>query len=60
MFNYDNIGGKIKGLAKAFFIIGAIASVIAGLVLISQEDDLILAGFVTLVMGPIMSCTYDG
>ena len=30
---YDNIGGKIKGLAKAVFIVEAIAAIIAGIVL---------------------------
>ena len=31
---YDNIGGKIKGLAKTIFIIEAIAAVITGIIFI--------------------------
>ena len=32
---YDNIGGKIKGLAKATFIVEAIAAVITGIALMA-------------------------
>ena len=40
---YDNIGGKIKGLAKAMFIVEAIVAVIAGIALFATDDDFILA-----------------
>ena len=36
---YDNIGGKIKGLAKATFIVEAIASVITGIVLWIETEE---------------------
>ena len=36
---YDNIGGKIKGLAKAMFIFEAIGAVITGFVLCTADDD---------------------
>ena len=45
---YDNIGGKIKGLAKAVFIVEAIAAVITGIALMAIDEDLILFGILTL------------
>ena len=52
---YDNIGGKIKGLAKAMFIFEAIGAVITGFVLCTADDDFILAGLLTLFCGPIVA-----
>lgn len=52
---YDNIGGKIKGLAKAMFIVEAFGAVIAGIALLATDDDLILAGLLTLFCGPIIA-----
>ncbi len=59
---YSNIGGKIKSLAKAAFIVEAIASVITGIVLIAIGDDTgplgdaglfisVFAGLLTIVLG---------
>ena len=36
---YDNIGEKIKGLAKACFWVEAIASVITGIVIMGETED---------------------
>ena len=52
---YDNIGGKIKGLAKAMFIVEAIVAVIAGIVSFTADDDFILVGLLTLFCGPIVA-----
>ena len=53
---YDNIGGKIKGLAKAIFIIETIAAVISGVgIMASGYDTLILTGLLVLVVGPIVA-----
>lgn len=52
---YDNIGGKIKGLAKAAFIVGAIAAVIAGIALMASDEDMILIGLLVMVGGPIVA-----
>jgi hypothetical protein len=49
---YDNIGGKIKGLAKASFIVAAIAEVITGIALMAT-DDLIGYGLLVMFVGPI-------
>lgn len=55
MFSYDNIGGKIKGLAKLIFAILAIAAVITGFVLMAQDEDMILIGLLVVVFGPIVA-----
>lgn len=39
---FDNIGGKIKGLAKVIFWLEAIAAVIVGLVLVEDTEGLSL------------------
>ena len=55
MFNYDNIGGKIKGLAKAAFIVEAIAAVISGLVMFAEDDDMFLIALLVAIVGPIVA-----
>ena len=52
---YDRIGGKIKGLAKALFIVTAIAEVITGFAIIANDEDMILLGFLVIVVGPIIA-----
>jgi len=52
---YNNIGGKIKGLAKATFVVEAIAAVITGIVFIDSDDDMIPIGLLLIVVGPIVA-----
>ena len=52
---YDNIGEKIKGLAKVIFILGAVLSFIAGFILILSYLILIFAGLLICILGPIFS-----
>lgn len=52
---YDNIGGKIKGLAKATFIVEAIAAVITGIALMASDEDMIPVGLLVMVVGPIVT-----
>lgn len=52
---YDNIGEKIKGLAKAIFIVESIAAVIAGIALMASDEDLIPIGLLVLVLGPVVA-----
>ena len=52
---YDNIGGKIKGLAKASFIVAAIAEVITGIALMATNEDLIAYGLLVMFVGPIVA-----
>ena len=52
---YDNIGGKIKGLAKAIFIIGAVVSFIAGIALMLVNDNLIFVGVLIWFLGIIVA-----
>lgn len=49
---YDNIGGKLKILAKVLAVIGAVASVIGGLVLVDINP---IFGFLTIIWGPVVS-----
>ena len=52
---YDNIGRKIKGLAKAIFIVESIVSVVAGMILLSISDNLILSGVISILLGPLVA-----
>lgn len=52
---FDNIGGKIKSVAKAICWIGIIASIIIGFVMLVQDDDTALAGVLILVLGSLGS-----
>lgn len=52
---YDNIGKKIKGLAKAIFITEAIISIILGAALIIMDDDLMLYGIISIFVGPLVA-----
>ena len=53
---FDNIGGKIKGVAKFITWLGIIASVISFLIIVSiGENELIGLGFILLVVGCIGS-----
>ena len=47
---FDNIGGKIKGLAKVLFWLEAIAAVIVGLVLVESTDCLSLLYAIVAVL----------
>ena len=55
MFSYDNIGGKIKGWAKWIFAIEAIAAVIAGIVIMVENEGAILVGLLVIIFGPIVA-----
>ncbi len=48
---YENIGGKIKGLAKGTAILGIIGSIIGGIAFITEE--LVLIGIFVLVFGSL-------
>ena len=50
---FKNIGDKIKGLARGIFIVEAIGSIISGLTMMFIDEDLILYGFCTMILGPI-------
>ena len=52
---YDNVGAKIKTLAKVMAIVGAIASVVAGLAVIAFDGDYFLIGVIITVVGAVMA-----
>jgi hypothetical protein len=52
---FDNIGGKIKAVAKGICWAGIISSCIAGIVLILMDEATIPAGLLVLIIGPLAS-----
>jgi hypothetical protein len=50
---FDNIGGKIKGLAVAACVVGIISSIIIAIVLFAEEE--IGFGFLYLIIGSLVS-----
>ena len=52
---YDKIGGKIKGLAKAMFIVVTIPAVIVGIAILAIYEELMLYGLLILILGPIIA-----
>lgn len=52
---YDNIGGKIKALAKTLCGIGIVIFVIFGFIIMIQDDGAILIGLLTMALGSLIS-----
>lgn len=52
---FDNIGGKIKGLAKVVTWVGIIASVVSGVSMFASDSDLALPGILVIVFGSLGS-----
>ena len=52
---FDNIGGKIKALAKVICWIGIISSVISGIGLMISDEDMIIYGILAAVGGTLIS-----
>lgn len=53
---YNDIGGKIKILAKVIFIVGMMASIIIGFTICFTSDDmLIIVGLLVMVVGSIVA-----
>lgn len=54
---YDDIGSKIKGLAQVVFGLGAIISVLSGLMLATSggTDGSVVAGILSMILGPVLS-----
>lgn len=55
---YENIGGKIKTLAKVMCAIGIVASVVIALKLFSvaeYSEELAGVGLVVMILGPVLS-----
>lgn len=52
---FDNIGGKMKSLAKVVCWIGIISCVISGFVMTVTDEDLTFLGIVIIVIGSLVS-----
>ena len=55
MFNYDNIGGKIKGFAKAIFIIYTVLTLLIGAAILITADEDRAIGIFMILFGPLCS-----
>ena len=52
---YDNIGGKIKTLAKGIFIVESISFVIGGIAFMAIDSEFIVYGLLLLFFGPLVA-----
>ena len=52
---FNNIGGKIKTLAKVICWIGIIASVIGGIATMAMDEDMIIFGLLGMPVGALAS-----
>ncbi|MBQ7089981.1 MAG: hypothetical protein IJN82_02580 [Clostridia bacterium] len=52
---YSDIGSKIKGLAKACFIVEAIGCIIGAIAIFSTDavDEFAIVGILLLILGPL-------
>jgi predicted RNA-binding Zn-ribbon protein involved in translation (DUF1610 family) len=50
---FDNIGEKLKNLAKVIFFIEAIITVIIGLVYMGTDEDFVFLGLIFIIVGPL-------
>lgn len=48
---YQNVGQKIKNLTKVVVIIMMILSIIAGIVIMAEDEDMIILGLITAAIG---------
>ena len=55
MYNYDNIGRKIKNCAKWSFIVAAVTAVIAGFFIMGLDEDMIIVGLLVILFGPLLA-----
>ena len=52
---YDEIGSKIKIVGKAVCILGCVASVIMGFVIMGSSSSMVGTGFLILMVGSLLS-----
>ena len=52
---FENIGEKIKGLAKVICVIGIVFSVIYGLDIMMEGKDFVMTGLITAIVGSVIS-----
>lgn len=52
---FRNIGGKIKGLAKAATALGIIAYIVIGIIIMCIDDDIAFVGVLVMIVGAFIS-----
>ena len=55
MFNYHNIGKKIKTLAMVGFIVETILLALYGVLIVAENRDFILIGLLVILFGPVLA-----
>ena len=55
MFNYDDIGEKIKGWAKWVAIVEAVGAIISGFLMMFSGGIMIINGIITAVIGSLVA-----
>jgi len=60
---YENIGSKIKALAKVLFALGALAAVFIGFAIMGNSNDyddpMFFIGFAVVVLGPVVALVFS-
>lgn len=51
---FNNIGAKIKGIAQFITVVGIIICIIAGFVIMTIDEDLIIVGLLVMVLGSLI------
>lgn len=52
---YEDIGKKIKGMAKVIAIVQAVLLLIGGIVMMAAASYLIVPGLLTMLLGPVLA-----
>ncbi len=52
---FEDVGKKIKGVAKGWFALQCVAAFVSGLVLVIEDEDMVGAMLLIWVLGPILA-----
>lgn len=52
---YNDIGGKIKGLAKGIFVVESILTMFSGVAFLLIDEDTVLIGILVFILGPVIA-----
>lgn len=52
---FEDVGNKLKRLAKGIFVIEAIAAILAGFMILLSDIELILLALLTMICGPLVA-----
>lgn len=52
---YDNVGAKIKGLSKIFFVFEVIVAIMVGFFLMSIAESFVFLGWIVIIGGSVLA-----